>query len=1103
MNIKLNSSVIVLLLFFCTIQPVLANTTTSIFIQLLFNFYTTTYLQDQTLMMDEICNNGIDDDGDGAIDGADLDCQCISDIPPKNLISNGQFEEITSCCAALGAPGFNCLENWVIPGGSPDYISDNCPNTDLRPDVDALINKFNTDEVDSYIHSLVSKGNSNLLTESFGICFEETLLPGTIYTLSFDLANLRDEVSDDATITFFGIPNCEDLTDYKASSNSATGHFCDAGLPFERLASLQTGVTIQEWQTFTFDITPTTPIEAFFYSADCNNTPQQNFSINLIFDNFKLEEQFSGVPKNTTLAEVIPSGGSYNFGGQIITSAGIYVDSLQTTEGCDSIVTLELIIFGGLFENCNDGFDNDGDGLIDAFDEDCQCNASTDTMNLVSNGDFERYEIGCCTRSVAGEDICVENWTHKYSTPDFVHPDCIGLATNAEANYYDVPLDNPFFGILIRHANLVDIPLLNGMDSETIGQCLPEPLIAGETYLISLDVGVKGNLDGTQADLTQDIFFTVNGIPDCGRLDEYLPEGDFCDSPLPYQQLAAVNLFGLNRGWNPQTFEFVPDTNLDAIFVMGDCDHEVQGIIIAIALFDNLKIQKKATPQITNEIIVEGNPCDENNMLRFSVEQIPGATYQWYLDAVPQPNRTTASLTFGLNADIVGTHHVYVTFPDGHCELIGPYDFAYEAPSSRDTITICSGSTILVGGNIVSVEGEFTETFPSIINGCDSTATLVVLIEEVNNTYITDTIVEGQSYDFNGTAIRTTGMYRDTLLTVRGCDSILILDLLVNFPRGEICDNTIIGDTINITQNLGISYIFQGFTYNESGVYQVNLTSAAGCDSLVWLNLNLEDPCANLFDVTVEWSDVDCESAENGQIILQTINGALPFQYSIDGGNNFSEQTIFNNLSAGTYDIVVRDSNSCVSTNSVSIATNTTTLFLELSADTFLYEGQSTKLGIIKSNFDPISYDWSSDVVVIDCPNCPTIRINPVESGVYRLTATDENGCQATNTMLVDIRPVPQLYIPTAFSPNGDGNNDIFRIEGSPEVVEQVTELKIFNRWGNLVYEQQKSTGRTFLEWDGFINNEAATIDVYMYLVSWDNPLGEQELLTGDFTLIR
>ena len=71
---------------------------------------TQTYLLPSDVMI-EVCDNGLDDDGDGLIDVFDPDCQCPG-LQPPNLVPNGQFNQTNGCCADLGQ--INCLSDWVV-----------------------------------------------------------------------------------------------------------------------------------------------------------------------------------------------------------------------------------------------------------------------------------------------------------------------------------------------------------------------------------------------------------------------------------------------------------------------------------------------------------------------------------------------------------------------------------------------------------------------------------------------------------------------------------------------------------------------------------------------------------------------------------------------------------------------------------------------------------------------------------------------------------------------------------------------------------------------------------------------------------------------------
>ena len=158
----------------------------------------------------------------------------------------------------------------------------------------------------------------------------------------------------------------------------------------------------------------------------------------------------------------------------------------------------------------------------------------------------------------------------------------------------------------------------------------------------------------------------------------------------------------------------------------------------------------------------------------------------------------------------------------------------------------------------------------------------------------------------------------------------------------------------------------------------------------------------------------------------------------------------------------------------------------------------------LSTNSDFITYDWSSstDPLLIECDGSPECILTPQENTTYTLTVSDENGCvnTATFSVVVIIQCAPDdIEIPNAFTPNGDGNNDVFAPVFSEKGQEQVISMKIWNRWGEKVYE-----GGIGASWDGLFENEPAAAEVYIYTIELNCQVGEEEAIrTGDVTLIR
>ena len=95
-----------------------------------------------------------------------------------------------------------------------------------------------------------------------------------------------------------------------------------------------------------------------------------------------------------------------------------------------------------------------------------------------------------------------------------------------------------------------------------------------------------------------------------------------------------------------------------------------------------------------------------------------------------------------------------------------------------------------------------------------------------------------------------------------------------------------------------------------------------------------------------------------------------------------------------------------------------------------------------------------------------------------------------------------QIYIPTVFSPNGDGQNDIFRVYPHPDFKGTIDELLIYDRWGNFVF---KTTvfGREAVGWDGRFKGEIISSGSFLYHLLVTDRDGRKEVITGDISLIR
>ena len=120
--------------------------------------------------------------------------------------------------------------------------------------------------------------------------------------------------------------------------------------------------------------------------------------------------------------------------------------------------------------------------------------------------------------------------------------------------------------------------------------------------------------------------------------------------------------------------------------------------------------------------------------------------------------------------------------------------------------------------------------------------------------------------------------------------------------------------------------------------------------------------------------------------------------------------------------------------------------------------------------------------------------------GTYTEVLTSAQGCDSTVVLNLSYYDV---FLPNAFSPNGDGINDVFSIIGSEELV-SITNFKVFNRWGNLVFEQNGlSPHDSSSGWDGTTPKGYAPEGVYVFVANILYDDGKERISTGSVTLLR
>ncbi len=263
-------------------------------------------------------------------------------------------------------------------------------------------------------------------------------------------------------------------------------------------------------------------------------------------------------------------------------------------------------------------------------------------------------------------------------------------------------------------------------------------------------------------------------------------------------------------------------------------------------------------------------------------------------------------------------------------------------------------------------------------------------------------------------------------------------------------------------------------------------------------------PSATLF------GEIDfCEGLPSAFLPLN-FNGNAPwsFTYTIDNKELLQINNIFDSnfelpiSESGNYQLIGFSDAACIGTSNGTGVVNDISfqLFIEtISPICQESEDGSITLEIVDGQA-PYTINWSTQV---NDDLSPTA----LPAGDYEVTITDAQNCILTTSINL---PIPtnldpscvnnEVYIPNVFSPNGDGINDFFEIFfPDNSTIQQVKNVQIIDRWGNLVYSAKTIPPR----WDGTFQGRLLDPAVFQYSIVLELANGRKELLQGDISLVR
>lgn len=351
-----------------------------------------------------------------------------------------------------------------------------------------------------------------------------------------------------------------------------------------------------------------------------------------------------------------------------------------------------------------------------------------------------------------------------------------------------------------------------------------------------------------------------------------------------------------------------------------------------------------------------------------------------------------------------------------------------------------------------------------------------------------------------------------------------------SFSRASSCSNTDdgrFGVVVNTDEGInplpedaftwsgGISRPNSPFAENLApGTYSVTVTDTKNCTDSVSYTVISPPPVIALLNPVVEprcFGDattftVDTAYGGNGDNLGD-------FSFSVDNnGINFPLNQAAN-IFAGQHIIIVEDQLGCQYIDTITVG-QPEQITVDFNPNQVTVElGDSLQLTPIIVSSKPITtYDWLPNRGLSDnkIESPYVITATRTERDLrddteFILTVTDSSGCKAEGTIFVELDRNRNFYIPNAFTPNGDGRNDEFRVFGC-KGVKAINYARLFDRWGNLILESKGITpdcaGGTIV-WDGLLTSKKANQGVYVYIIEVEFLDDVKLLYRGDVGLIR
>jgi gliding motility-associated-like protein len=889
------------------------------------------------------------------------------------------------------------------------------------------------------------------------------------------------------------------------------------------------------------------------------------------------------------------------------------------------VVLVSLAFTSSTFsqEICDNGIDDDNDGLVDLHDPDCDCEGFTSYVNsIIPNPSFED-KLGCPTGFEQLDSV--KNWIQASDgTTDYIHQ-CGFMADG----FIQPPLPFPDSQACVGLATYLSDTEIQ----EYVGTCLSSPLEKDSSYTLKFYVGFGIEVQNDEWDVysSSPVKMALYGNTSCNQLPYPRERCPTAFSGSNWEAIDTIEVSGREE-WVEAEFEFHPTKMYRAIILGAPCGSKnLDSNQVEYYFLDNL-ILSKSKNFVVEEPISNGSICDSSLILR-SPRIDSSFSYQWYKDSIALQGETFEELNLRGGA-IEGNYQVMISkgidcqisIPinissnlNNSFEITGPtvlcenssailraskgyVDYVWSTGERADSIEINTGGIYevsavdsfgcilnatlnIIGPVSIDLNANITDAQSTNDNGTInlnpsggsspytynwsngspnqninglSSGTYAVTVEDdngctridsfevdfvpddleanirVNNLEcyndnsgrITleirggmpelsvlwntgDTSLEIDNLSAGTYSVTITDAVGDRLVlnpTVEQPDPLEVTDAQLRSPscngfsNGAI-ETTISGGTPNYSYGWnGDSSSTEDLTNVPAGRYQLRVTDDHGCT--LSKNFELQEP--EPLEANWDYEAPSCYGFEDGFIKVNNIRGGT-HPYIVQLNNEVISQGGELQLGAGSYQLEIEDNKGCQINETIILDTPPQIEIEAYTDKNEIMKGGQVQLGgdIYPAELTSYKLEWFSNTVgpqIQDKNNLYTTA-RPERSTTFTLSL-DKNGCLYSDEVYVEVIPI-NFYAPNAFSPNGDGINEVFTFSSNFNEGLIIKELVIHDRWGGLIHNIRNVALSQYEGWDGRLQGQPLKTGVYVYHLTLENGRGEVFRYAGDVFLKR